>query len=76
MSHELPKRPDRRRKYDDAFRANVVAGTYVDPAASRRAFDPSSYLYYPAGTEYHATSPTGCTILVWSTKALLEGVQR
>ncbi len=23
---------------------------------------------YPAGTEHNATSPTGCTILVWSTK--------
>ena len=48
---------------DEVF---VVAGTYVDPGVEQgRAFGPGSYLFYPAGTEHHAT---GCTILVWSTK--------
>lgn len=51
---------------DEVF---VVAGTYVDPGVEQgRAFGPGSFLYYPAGTEHQATSPTGCTILVWSTK--------
>ena len=52
---------------DEVF---VVDGTYVDPGVEQgRAFGPGSYLYYPAGTEHNATSPTGCTILVWSYKA-------
>lgn len=52
---------------DEVF---VVEGTYVDPGVEDgRAFGPGSFVHYPAGTEHHATSPTGCTILVWSTKA-------
>ncbi|SMB99590.1 anti-ECFsigma factor, ChrR [Hymenobacter roseosalivarius DSM 11622] len=51
---------------DEVF---VVDGTYVDPGVEQgRAFGPGSFLYYPAGTEHQATSPSGCTILVWSTK--------
>ena len=54
---------------DEVF---VVEGIYVDPGVAQgRAFGPGSYLYYPAGTEHQATSPTGCTILVWSTKPLV-----
>ena len=51
---------------DEVF---VMDGTYVDPGVEQgRAFGPGSYLRYPAGTEHRATSPTGCTILVWSTR--------
>jgi anti-sigma factor ChrR (cupin superfamily) len=49
---------------DEVF---VVEGTYVDPGVEGgKEFGPGSYLYYPAGTEHNATSPTGCTILVWN----------
>lgn len=51
---------------DEVF---VVEGTYVDPGVEQgRAFGVGSYLRYPAGTEHRATSPTDCTILVWSTR--------
>ena len=51
---------------DEVF---VMEGTYVDPFVEEgKQFGPGSYLYYPAGTEHNATSPTGCTILVWNTK--------
>lgn len=49
---------------DEVF---VMEGTYVDPGVEGgKTFGPGSYLYYPAGTEHNATSPTGCTILVWN----------
>lgn len=49
---------------DEVF---VVEGTYVDPGVEGgKEFGPGSYLYYPPGTEHNATSPTGCTILVWN----------
>ena len=49
---------------DEVF---VAAGTYADPnVEGGREFGVGSYLYYPAGTAHHATSPTGCTILVWN----------
>lgn len=49
---------------DEVF---VMAGIYVDPGVEEgKAFGPGSYLYYAAGTEHNATSPTGCTILVWN----------
>ena len=49
---------------DEVF---VVAGIYVDPAVEQgKEFGAGSYLYYPAGTEHNATSPSGCTILVWN----------
>ncbi len=50
---------------DEVF---VVEGTYVDPGLKGgKEFGAGSYLYYPAGTEHNATTPTGCTILVWNT---------
>ena len=59
---------------DEVF---VMAGTYVDPGVEQgRAFGPGSYLRYPAGTEHRATSPTGCTILVWSTRAPAQPSKR
>lgn len=49
---------------DEVF---VVDGQYVDPQVEGgRVFEAGSYLYYPPGTVHHATSPTGCTILVWN----------
>lgn len=49
---------------DEVF---VLEGTYVDPLIEGgKEFGPGSYLYYSAGTEHFATSPTGCTILVWN----------
>lgn len=49
---------------DEVF---VVDGVYVDPGVENgRPFGPGTYLYYPAGTEHQATSPSGCTILVWN----------
>ncbi|MDO7886779.1 cupin domain-containing protein [Hymenobacter cheonanensis] len=52
---------------DEVF---VVAGVYCDPGVENgRAFPAGSYLYYPPGTEHHASSPGGsggCTILVWN----------
>jgi anti-sigma factor ChrR (cupin superfamily) len=49
---------------DEVF---VVDGIYVDPDVEEgKRFGAGSYLYYPAGTEHNATSPTGCTILVWN----------
>ena len=52
---------------DEVF---VVAGTYCDPGVEDgRAFPAGSSLYYPPGTEHHASSPAGsegCTILVWN----------
>jgi anti-sigma factor ChrR (cupin superfamily) len=49
---------------DEVF---VMQGIYVDPVVEEgKEFGPGSYLYYPAGTEHNATSPTGCTILVWN----------
>lgn len=49
---------------DEVF---VVEGTYVDPGVENgKEFKSGSYLYYPAGTEHNATSPTGCVILVWN----------
>lgn len=49
---------------DEVF---VMDGIYVDPGVEGgREFGAGSYLYYPAGTEHNATSPTGCTILVWN----------
>ena len=49
---------------DEVF---VVEGTYADPGVEEgKVFGPGSYLYYPAGTEHTATSPDGCTILVWN----------
>lgn len=49
---------------DEVF---VMQGIYVDPFVENgKAFGPGSYLYYPAGTEHNATSPSGCTILVWN----------
>ncbi|MFD3003602.1 cupin domain-containing protein [Pontibacter toksunensis] len=49
---------------DEVF---VMDGIYVDPGVEEgREFGAGSYLYYPAGTEHNATSPTGCTILVWN----------
>jgi anti-sigma factor ChrR (cupin superfamily) len=51
---------------DEVF---VMEGIYADPyVEDGKEFGPGSYLYYPAGTEHNATSPTGCTILVWNTK--------
>ena len=45
----------------------VVEGTYTDPGVEGgKAFGPGSYLYYPAGTDHQATTPTGCVILVWN----------
>lgn len=47
----------------------VLEGTYVDPQVEEgRQFGPGSYLYYPAGTDHNATSPSGCEILVWNKK--------
>jgi len=49
---------------DEVF---VVEGIYADPSVEQgKEFGPGCYLYYPAGTEHNATSPTGCTILVWN----------
>ena len=49
---------------DEVF---VVEGTYADPGVEEgKVFGPGAYLYYPAGTEHNATSPGGCTILVWN----------
>lgn len=49
---------------DEVF---VVDGVYVDPQVEDgKAFGPGAYVYYPVGTEHHATSPSGCTILVWN----------
>ncbi len=49
---------------DEVF---VMHGVYVDPYVEQgKEFCPGSYLYYPAGTEHNATSPSGCTILVWN----------
>ncbi len=49
---------------DEVF---VMEGIYIDPYVEQgKEFGPGSYLYYPAGTEHNATSPTGCTILVWN----------
>lgn len=54
-SHKVP---------DEVF---VVEGVYVDPyVEGGKEFHVGSYLYYPAGTGHRATSPTGCTILVWN----------
>lgn len=45
----------------------VIEGTYVDPDVEQgKEFGPGSYLYYSAGTEHNATTPTGCIILVWN----------
>jgi anti-sigma factor ChrR (cupin superfamily) len=56
---------------DEVF---VMDGVYVDPGVEGgRTFGPGSFLYYPVGTEHNATSPTGCTILVWSNKAVSQG---
>lgn len=52
---------------DEVF---VMEGIYVDPYVQEgKEFGPGSYLYYPADTEHNATSPTGCTILVWNSNA-------
>ncbi len=49
---------------DEVF---VIEGIYTDPAVEQgKEFGRGSYLYYPAGTEHNATSPSGCTILVWN----------
>ncbi|QKG56134.1 cupin domain-containing protein [Hymenobacter sp. BRD128] len=49
---------------DEVF---VVAGVYTDPGVENgREFPAGSYLYYPPGTEHRASSPSGCTILVWN----------
>jgi anti-sigma factor ChrR (cupin superfamily) len=49
---------------DEVF---VVEGIYADPYVEQgKEFGAGSYLYYPAGTEHNATSPSGCTILVWN----------
>lgn len=49
---------------DEVF---VMEGIYVDPGIEGgKEFGSGSYLYYPAGTEHNATSPTGCIILVWN----------
>lgn len=49
---------------DEVF---VLEGIYVDPDVEQgKEFGPGSYLYYSVGTEHKATSPTGCTILVWN----------
>ncbi|GAB3719137.1 cupin domain-containing protein [Spirosoma lituiforme] len=54
-SHSVP---------DEVF---VVEGVYVDPQVENgKHFAAGSYLYYPVGTEHQASSPTGCTILVWN----------
>lgn len=54
-SHSVP---------DEVF---VMEGIYVDPFVEEgKEFGPGSYLYYPAGTEHNATTPAGCTILVWN----------
>lgn len=54
-SHSVP---------DEVF---VVEGVYVDPQVEGgKSFGPGSYLYYPVGTEHQASSPSGCTILVWN----------
>ena len=45
----------------------VVEGQYADPGVENgRVFGPGTYLYYPADTTHHATSPSGYTILVWN----------
>lgn len=50
---------------DEVF---VLEGIYTDPGIEGgKQFGPHSYLYYPAGTDHQAGSPTGCTILVWNT---------
>lgn len=50
---------------DEVF---LVEGIYTDPGVEdRKEFGPGSYLYYPAGTSHHATTPTGCSSLVWNT---------
>lgn len=47
----------------------VLKGIYVDPQVKDGyQFGPGAYLYYPAGTEHQATSPSGCEILVWNKK--------
>jgi anti-sigma factor ChrR (cupin superfamily) len=49
---------------DEVF---VVDGVYADPGVENgREFPAGSYLYYPPGTEHRASSPSGCTILVWN----------
>jgi anti-sigma factor ChrR (cupin superfamily) len=49
---------------DEVF---VVDGVYVDPQVEDgKPFESGTYLYYPVGTEHQATSPSGCTILVWN----------
>jgi anti-sigma factor ChrR (cupin superfamily) len=49
---------------DEVF---VMEGIYIDPyVEGGKEFGPGSYLYYPPKTEHNATSPTGCTILVWN----------
>lgn len=49
---------------DEVF---VLEGIYVDPDVEKgKEFGPGSYLYYSAGTEHTATSPSGCTIMVWN----------
>jgi anti-sigma factor ChrR (cupin superfamily) len=49
---------------DEVF---VMHGVYVDPYVEQgKEFAAGSYLYYPAGTKHNATSPSGCTILVWN----------
>lgn len=51
----------------------VVDGIYVDPQIEKcKHFGPGSYIHYAAGTEHHATSPSGCTILVWNKKESRE----
>lgn len=50
---------------DEVF---VMEGIYADPGVEQgKEFRAGSYLYYPAGTEHNATTPTGCVILVWNT---------
>lgn len=54
-SHSVP---------DEVF---VVSGVYTDPGVENgREFGAGSYLYYPVGTVHGASTPTGCTILVWN----------
>jgi hypothetical protein len=40
---------------------------YTDPDVENgRAFPAGTYLYYAPGTDRYASSPAGCTILVWN----------
>jgi hypothetical protein len=45
----------------------VEDGVYADRGVENgRAFPAGSYLYYMPGTDRYASSPAGCTILVWN----------